>query len=117
MQHQDGGVPDIVTYRIPRIEVYQVTDDELSRLEQESKQVAHDLTFALASGSVVVTLVVALLTGTFNGNVGATLAIAALVFAIVATYTGVRWLRGRGKASNVITSIRRRKIDPQVTGQ
>lgn len=117
MQHHDGGVPDIVTYRIPRIEVYQVTDDELTRLEGESNQVAQDLTFALSCGSVFATLVVALLTGTFGQRVGATLAIAALVFALVAIYTGLRWWRDRGKASNVIASIRRRKVDPQGPAQ
>jgi hypothetical protein len=113
MQHEGGEIPDIVTYRIPRIEVYQVTDDELSRIEEGSGRVAQDLSFALASGSIFVTLLVALLTGTFAPRTSAGLAIGALVFGLVAIYTGTRWWRERRKAPDVIAAIRRRKVDPQ----
>jgi hypothetical protein len=115
VEHQGGGLPDIVTYRIPRIEVYQVTDDELARIEEGSGRVAQDLSFALAAGSIFGTLVVALLTGTFKPSIGAALTIAALVFGLAAIYTGARWWRERERAPNVIAAIRRRKVDPQPT--
>ena len=54
--------PEVVTYRIPQIEVYQVTSDELQRIEDGCSHVGQDLTFAVASLSVFASFLVALLT-------------------------------------------------------
>ena len=58
--------PEVVTYRIPRIEVYQVTDDEMRRIEDGCNLVGQDLTFAVASLSVGASFLVALLTATLG---------------------------------------------------
>jgi len=110
---RERDVPAIVTHRIPRIEVYQVTDDELRRIEDGSNQVAQDLAFALACSSFCIAFIIALTTGTFNSSAGVTLTIAALIFGLAAIYTGTRWWRHRSSAPNVIASIRRRRVDPE----
>lgn len=110
----DGhDVPEIVTYRIPRIEVHQVTEDELCRIEEGAGQVAQDLAFALSSVSVCISLVVGLLTGDFSTKTGAILGAVAGVFGMTALYTGIRWLRGRKAAPDVIAKIRSRKRNPE----
>ena len=115
MTDQDQNLPEIVTHRIPRIEVYQVTDDELRRIEDASNQIAQDLSFALASGSSCIGIVVGLITGEFGSTAGAVLIAAAVILGAVAIGIGVRWgvRRHRGAASNVITQIRSRRIDPE----
>jgi len=104
---------EIVTHRIPRIEVYQVTDDELCRIEEGGSQVAQDLAFALAAASVAVSLAIALLTGTFTPRVGTILGISAGVLGVTALYTGIRWRRHRLAAPNVISNIRSRRVNPE----
>jgi hypothetical protein len=58
--------PEIIAYRIPRIEVYQVTDDELNRIEEGYAQVGQDLTFATTSLSLGLAPVIAILTANFS---------------------------------------------------
>ena len=113
MTDRDQNLPEIVTHRIPRIEVYQVTDDELRRIEDASNQIAQDLSFALACGSSCGGIVVGLFTGEFGDTAGTILTAAAIILGLAAAYTGVRWLRHRGAASNVIRQIRSRRIDPE----
>jgi hypothetical protein len=114
MEDLKRDAPDIVTYRIPRIEVYQVTDDELRRLEEGCAHVGQDLTFAVASASFFVAFVIALLSGTFSDAVRDLLIALAAISAIVAIYTGVRWARTRGTTPRVIAEIRSRKAEPSV---
>jgi hypothetical protein len=108
-QKQD---PEIVTYKIPRIEVYQVTDDELNRVEEQSGQVGQDLTFAVASGSVGLSFLITVLTGQLS--TGLTVAFISVVFACGFTfiYTGFRWWRTRGMLAKVLAKIRSRKSEP-----
>lgn len=54
--------PQVITHRIPRIEVYQVTDDELRRIEDGFGQVGQDLTFAVAALSFCIAFVIVLAT-------------------------------------------------------
>jgi hypothetical protein len=115
MTDRDQNLPEIVTHRIPRIEVYQVTDDELRRIEDDWNQIAQDLSFALACCSFCVGIVVGLLTGEFGSTTGTVLIAAAIIFGLVAVYTGVRWWRHRNAASNVIAQIRSRRIDPETS--
>jgi len=113
MEDQERDRPEIVTYRIPRFEVYWVSEDEIARIEEGSNQVAQDLAFALSCGSLCVAFVIALLTGTFRPGVGATLTIAAAVSGVAAAYTGARWWLRHRKAPSVIDSIRSRRVDPE----
>jgi hypothetical protein len=58
--------PRIITYRIPHIEVYQVTDDELKRIEEGYSQVGQDLTFCVTSLSFCIAFTIALATAPFS---------------------------------------------------
>lgn len=106
--------PQIVTYRIPRIEVYQVTDDELRRIEDGYGQVGQDLTFAVTSLSFCIAFAIALVTASFSYRLFNIFLFLVFLSALVALYTGVRWLRARAAAPTVIATIRSRKVEPQV---
>jgi len=80
---QSPEEPEIVTHRIPRIEVYQVTDDELTRIEDGYGQVSQDLTFAVTSLSFCIAFAIALMTGSFSAGISVTLLLFAVVFAFV----------------------------------
>jgi hypothetical protein len=107
--------PEIVTYRIPRIEVYQVTDDELRRIGEGYGHVGQDLTFAVASLSFCIAFVIALATGSFSERLFIVFWVLVITFGLVALYTGVRWWRARTVVPSVIETIRSRKVEPQVT--
>ena len=60
--------PKVITHRIPQIEIYQVTNDELQRIEDGCSNVGQDLTFSVASLSVFASFLVALLTATLTST-------------------------------------------------
>jgi hypothetical protein len=105
--------PRIVTHNIPKIEVYQVTDDELRRIEDGCNLVAQDLTFAVAFLSAALTLGIALFSGTFSLETKLLFIVLMVLFLIVGFYTGFKWFRVRKKTPTVITEIRSRKVDPE----
>ena len=105
--------PQVITYRIPRIEVYQVTDDELNRIEDAFSQVNQDLTFAVAGLSLSVAFSIALATASLSERLYSIFVSLVLISAAVALYTGVRWWRARRTAPAVIATIRSRRINPQ----
>jgi len=109
--------PEIVTYRIPRIEVYQVADDELRRIEEGYGQVGQDLTFAVASLSSCIAFAIALATASFSDRLFITFLVLVIVSGLVALYTGIRWWGARRAAPTVIATIRSRRVEPQVTGR
>lgn len=106
--------PEVVTYRIPRIEVYQVTDDELRRIEDGFGQVGQDLTFAVASLSFCIAFAITLATATLSEQLFMIFLSLVVISALVALYTGVRWWRAKKAAPAVIATIRSRKVEPQV---
>lgn len=110
-QSQEG--PQIVTYRIPKIEVYHVTDDEIRRIEEGYGQVGQDLTFAVAVLSCCIAFAIALATATFSDRLWLIFIVLIIVSGLVALYTGVRWWRARAVAPTVIATIRSRKVEPQ----
>lgn len=108
---RDG--PEIVTYKIPRIEVYEVTDDELSRIEEGYGQVEQDLTFATTFLSFGTAVLIALLTATFSEKLRILFIVVTCVCGVGFIYTGVRWWRKRNLLPNVIAKIRSRKTEPE----
>lgn len=114
MDVQKKQDPEIVTYRIPLIEVYQVTDDELKRIEDGSGQVGQDLTFAVAFLSFAIAFLITLATATLSDLLRFTFITVIIISTVVSLYTGARWWRMRKTASNVIASIRSRKDNPEV---
>lgn len=113
---QPPAEPQIVTYSIPRIriEVYQLTDDELSRIEEGYGQVGQDLTFAVTSLSFCIAFIIALITASFSERLFIIFLSLVVVFALVALYTGIRWWRARKAAPTVIATVRSRKVEPQI---
>ena len=103
----------VITYHIPRIEVYQVTEDELKRIEDGYGQVGQDFTFAVTSLSFCIAFAIALLTGSFSERLFVILLTLAIGFAVVALYTGIRWFSARRAAPSVIATIRARKTEPE----
>jgi hypothetical protein len=108
--------PQIVTYRIPRIEVYQVADDELRRIEEGYGRVGQDLTFAVTSLSFCIAFAIALATASFSDRLFIIFLVLVIVFGLVALYTGIRWWGARRAAPAVMATIRSRRVEPQVTG-
>lgn len=106
--------PEIISYRIPRIEIYHVTDDELQRIEDGFGQVSQDLTFAVASFSFAISFAIAIVTVTLSDRLFAIFLSLLVIFVLVAMYTSVRWWRARKVAPAVIANIRCRKDQPQV---
>ena len=113
MTQRTKDTPYIVTHKIPHIEVYQVTDDELTRIEEGSNQVGYDFAFMLTSLSIFVSLLIALATGDFNENIQLMFELAVAIFILSGIYTGQRWFRNRSKAQKVINKIRSRRVDPE----
>ena len=83
----------VVTYKIPKLETYEVADHELERIEESCSSVSQDLTFAVASLSICLTLLAALLSATFTETAQTLFLVIAVVSAFVSIYTGARWYR------------------------
>ena len=103
----------VFTYKIPKIETYEVTDDELERIEESCSSVGQDLTFAVASLSICLTLFAALLSAPFTRTAQTLFLVIVVVSAFVSVYTGVRWYRAQTATRGIIAKIRSRKVDPQ----
>jgi uncharacterized membrane protein len=114
MDAQSKEGPEIVTHRIPRIEIYQVSDDELNRIEESYAHVGLDLTFATISLSSGLAFLIALLSATFSEKVRLLFIVLVVICAAIFFYTGTKWWRMRKTGPNVIAKIRSRKTDPQV---
>lgn len=105
--------PEIVVHGIPRIEVFQVSDHELDRIEEYGKHLADEYAFMLSAGSICVTLLVAVGTAKF-GPVGKAVVMLSIATTAIATLVlGIRWFRNRSNVSDVIDQIRARRVDPQ----
>lgn len=91
-----------------------MTEDELNRIEEGYGQVNQDLTFAIAAGSICVTLLTALVAGSIADRLFLTLLILAVLSAVVSIYTGMKWWRARKVVPAVLAAIRSRKTQPQV---
>ena len=102
-----------MTHRIPKIEVYEVSEHELRRLEDGGSSAAQDLAWSTTGISTLVTLVVALAGGTFNPNWRMGLIGAAVCSLIVAVVFGLRWLSSRNTVQDVVDEIRSRRVDPE----
>ena len=105
--------PEVVTHRIPKIEVYQVTDDELQRIEDGCAHISQDLTFAVASISAFISFLVAALTTTLTPTKQTIFISIEIGFGVVGIYTGWRWWHTRRVTPETIRKIRSRRTEPQ----
>jgi hypothetical protein len=114
MLNQIKNEPVIVTYNIPRIEVYQVTDEELKRIEERCSQVGQDLSFAIAFISFAIAFFITLSTAVLSDLQKVIFIIVSIICCIGFFYTGIRWWNARKTAPSVISCIRSRKDNPQL---
>jgi hypothetical protein len=99
----------LATHTIPLIHVYQVTDDELARLEEGYGHGGQDITFASTSLGIFVTSLLTLLASQLSRDINLLLLLLCLVSAAVCLYTGIKWLRSRKEFLHVLAKIRSRK--------
>jgi hypothetical protein len=96
--------PRVVVHKIPRIDLYQVTEDELARLQEGQGQ---DQTFASASLGVCVTALATLFSSLAPSAFLFLLAIG-LIAGVVCLYTGLKWRRARKNVLQTVARIRNR---------
>ena len=112
-----GEGRQVVTYKIPKLETYEVADHELERIEESCSSVSQDLTFAVASLSICLTLLAALLSATFTETAQTLFLVIVVVSAFVSIYTGARWYRTQTATYGILAKIRSRKVDPQSSSE
>ena len=91
----------------PPIKWYGVSGDQLDRIEEACSDVGHDLSFALAAGSVGVTSLITYFSVSQLTSKQRIIFVAVMVIsAALFLYTGIRWFRTRNKAKRLIDAIR-----------
>ena len=104
--------PKFVSHNIPRIEVYQVTDDELSRMEEAATNVGNEFAIMLAAISITITLLISLMQGNFEPDVEIFFIAAVVISTSAAIIMGIQWYRHRSSVSKIISKIRSRRTEP-----
>ena len=112
MSTPSSDEPKIVSYNIPRIEVYQVTDDELRRMEEAASNVGNEFATMLATVSVTVSLVTALTQGEFETDIEIAFKTAIGISTLISVCMGVKWYRHRSLVSKLMSNIRSRRTEP-----
>lgn len=107
--------PQIVSYNIPKIEVYQVTDDELCRIEEASKSTSNTFSVFLSSISIFFSLLIALVKGEFQYNTENIITYATIGFCVLALIMGISYFHRRSTLPNILKKIRKRKTEPVVS--
>ena len=100
-------------HALPHVETYDVTSDELERIETESKTVGQDFQYASNCLTAAVAFAIALFTTEIKServfDVFVLLAVSGSVFGC---YFGQKYFRGRKQCATVIQKIRERQIGP-----
>lgn len=107
------GSRDARTYKIPTIEIYEVTEDQLDLIDESCRSLSQDLSFAIASLSICASFVTALLSASPSATAQSVYVIVVAVSLLCSLYTGWRWLRLRRTSRSIIQKIRSRKMDPE----
>ena len=112
MSEQSPREPKIVSYNIPSIETYQITGDELERLEEATSAVENTFAFMLAGISVSITILIALVQGEFPIKIEILMKSGLGVSMVVSLWAGVSWKRHGSALSRVLSKIRSRRDEP-----
>ena len=113
---------DIITHRIPKIEIFEVAEYELDQIDGSCRLPERYLAFCTGSLAISVSLVIAWVSE-FGAKqlapraapiIFGTLAIAAAILSVI---TGVMWFRLRKHRADVIQRIRDRRVDPGLPEQ
>jgi len=100
-------------HRLEHVDVYEVSGDELDRIEREAVTVGTDLQFALFWIPIAVTLTTALaLTSIQNAKVYNGFFTVTVVSYGFGVYFGVRWWRCRDVFKRLLAKIRDRQVGP-----
>lgn len=113
MDGSADGRPEIITHRIPAIEVYHITEDELDRIEEACGQIGQDLTFGLTLLAFSVSFLIALFTATFSEANRTVFIVLAAASGVAALYFLSRWWRVRKTVPSAIARIRSRRTQPE----
>jgi VIT1/CCC1 family predicted Fe2+/Mn2+ transporter len=101
--------PRVVVHRIPQIEVYQVADFELARLQDVCGKPSLDQTLCISSASAAL----GLLPAVFMPGHSLTFSLIAGVLVLGAFFFGYRAWRSDRRSQSMISSIRSRRVDPE----
>ena len=112
MSTPSPSTPKVVSHNIPRIEIYQVTDDELSRIEEVATKVGNEFAFMLTGISITVTLLIALTQGEFQKDIEVIMNASVGVSGLTSIYMGIKWFRSESSVSKILSLIRSRRTEP-----
>jgi hypothetical protein len=105
-------IREVVVHPIDKIEVYEVREDELRRIEEHVSHVGEDLTFALAYGSSCITFLLTLLTANVSHPlISKGLMVSAVVFGVLFALRWTKWWRSRRQPAEALATIRARSIE------
>jgi hypothetical protein len=113
MTEQNHEKIPIRRHRLPGVDSYDVTSDELDQLEHEASQVGLDFSFASILFTAFISFLIALLTANIQSErtFGAFIAIE-IASGTLALYFCIKWRRGRRRRASIIARIREREIGP-----
>ena len=102
---------DIITHKIPRIEIFEVADFELDQIDGSCRLPERYLAFCTGSLASFVSLAIAWASESDQTAriIFATLAIAAGALSL---FSGIMWFRLRKSRAKVVQKIRDRRVDP-----
>ena len=106
---------EILRHRISHLESYEVTLDELQRLQYEDPQRSYELTFSLTALSVALAILIPLVIGeppkisNLRFSIFVALIVVGFVFFL---FFGIRWLNNLRQRNSLFVKIRARQIGP-----
>ena len=113
LQMANGDKINVRRHAIPHVETYEITADELSRIETEAIATAQDFQYCSIALTVAISFSIALFATEIKSErtfeVFTIMAICGFVFAL---YFGQSHMRGKTRTKSVIQSIRERQIGP-----
>lgn len=115
MTEKHEGQIEVRRHRITYLEMYEVTADELDRLQYEEPQRGHELTFAFAALSVALALLIPLVIGEppkisdLRRSIFVALICVGFVFFL---FFGIRWLSNLRRRNSLFERIRARQVGP-----
>lgn len=97
---------------IGHVEAYEVTADELERLEKEGADVGFDFHTSLFCITMATSFLITLILSPPSGKTFDVFVLLVIVGFLVGLIFGIRWFRGRGARSGTIKKIKERQIIP-----
>jgi hypothetical protein len=113
MTDQNHEKIPVKRHRLPGVDSYDVTSDELDQIEHETSQVGLDLSFAGVSLTAFISFLIALLTANIQSDrIYCAFIAIEIATGALALYFSIKWYRGRRRRTSIIARIRCREIGP-----